>query len=176
MGDGAALDGLYAETWAAVADGDARCVGELQEYVEEELRRDPTFYGAASEAIATNRSEGFAPRDAYEARVEIVSPAQGARTAARSDTLAFTWRLAGAPFGLGVAGAAWRSCVFSRWRRAGHCLPPARSAPARPAQPRAGPEGRYQAPPCERAKQPFSKRQKSRVRPGHLLQDAVATR
>ena len=77
---------------------------------------------------------------------------------------------------MGVAGAAWRSCVFSRWRRAGHCLPPARSAPARPAQPRAGPEGRYQAPPCERAKQPFGKRQKTRVRPGHLLQDAVDAR
>ena len=74
---------------------------------------------------------------------------------------------------MGVAGAARRSCVFLRWRRAGHCLPPARSAPARPAQPRAGPEGRYQAPPCERAKQPFGKRQKTRVRPGHLLQDAV---
>ena len=106
VGHGAALDGLYAETCAAVAAGDARCVGELQEYVEAELRRDPTFYGAASEAIATNRSEGFAPRDAYEARVEIVSPAQGARTAARSDTLAFTWRLAGAPFELGVDGVA----------------------------------------------------------------------
>jgi hypothetical protein len=77
---------------------------------------------------------------------------------------------------VGVAGAAWRSCVFLRWRRAGHCLPPARSAPARPAQPRAGPEGRYQAPPCERAKQPFGKRQKTRVRPGHLLQDAVDAR
>ena len=75
---------------------------------------------------------------------------------------------------MGVAGAAWRSCVFLRWRRAGHCLPPARSAPARPAQPRAGPEGRYQAPPCERAKQPFGKRQKTRVRPGHLLQDACS--
>jgi hypothetical protein len=80
---------------------------------------------------------------------------------------------------VGVAGAAWRSCVFVRWRRAGHwahCLPPARSAPARPAQPRAGPEGRYQAPPCERAKQPFGKRPKTRVRPGHLLQDAQSTR
>ena len=55
-------------------------------------------------------------------------------------------------------------------------MPPARSAPARPAQPRAGPEGRYQAPPCERAKQPFGKRPKTRVRPGHLLQDAVDAR
>ena len=77
---------------------------------------------------------------------------------------------------MGVAGAAWRSCVFLRWRRAGHCLPPARSAPARPAQPRAGPEGRYQAPPRERAKQPLGKRPKMRVRPGHLLQDAVDAR
>ena len=40
VGHGAALDGLYAETCAAVAAGDARCVGELQEYVEAELRRD----------------------------------------------------------------------------------------------------------------------------------------
>ncbi|KAH8094362.1 hypothetical protein JL720_4359 [Aureococcus anophagefferens] len=45
VGHGAALDGLYAEACAAVAAGDARCVGELRDYVEAELRRDPAVDG-----------------------------------------------------------------------------------------------------------------------------------